>query len=227
MINFFWSYQQVQSAFTPIKYGALYNWYAAVDSRKITSSDDWVVPSQSQYNILWTLLGGSLFCSDKVRETGTTYWNTEGGATNETGFNLRGAGNRNGGTGSFDESIKILTRLSTTTTSGDSYLVYTTSGGSEAMGAGYNFKKMGVSIRLLYVGSGTPTEYVGNDGKRYPVVLIGTQYWVSMNLAETKFRNGDWIPGYDGGVYTPFTNAAWAALTTAGMCVYNDDLSNL
>jgi len=69
--------------------------------------------------------------------------------------------------------------------------------------------------------------YTGNDGKVYRCTKIGTQVWVADNLAETKFRNGDWIPGYDAGVYTPISNAAWAALTTAACCCYNDDTDNI
>jgi len=86
-----------------------------------------------------------------------------------------------------------------------------------------NAGKDGFGIRLLYTGAGTPTSYAGNDGKIYNVVLIGTQYWIAANLAETKYRNGDWITGFDDGTYTPISNANWAALTTEAMCYYSDN----
>ena len=37
---------------TPVNYGALYNWPAATDVRKITSSDDWVIPTLDNMNSL-------------------------------------------------------------------------------------------------------------------------------------------------------------------------------
>ena len=81
-------------------------------------------------------------------------------------------------------------------------------------------KNGGWQIRLLYVGTGTPTNYVGNDGKVYRIVQIGTQYWLADNLAETKYRDGSPIP-----VVTD--NTAWAALTTGARCAYNNDDSNM
>jgi hypothetical protein len=41
------------------------------------------------------------------------------------------------------------------------------------------------------------------------------------------FRDGSWIPGFDGGVYTPIDNATWASATSAMCCAYEDDLSNV
>mgnify|MGYP001559157125 CR=1 FL=1 len=227
-MNFFWSYQQLQSIFTTIKYGYLYNWYAATDSRDISSSDDWVIPSRNNFITMGTYLGGNTVAGGKLKETGLTYWNTPNtGATNEVGFNGRGAGGRFGDSGNFT-NIGTNLFMQNDYTSGDqqcgltydsSTLFYT----STITGA----KKSGYSIRLLYVGAGTPTSYTGNDGKIYRVVLIGSQYWLADNLAETKFRNGDYIHGYEGGTYTPISNGDWAALTSEGMCVYDDDESNM
>jgi len=84
---------------------------------------------------------------------------------------------------------------------------------------------IGHSLRFI-ADSGTPTQAIGNDGKIYPCVTIGNQTWTAANSNETKYRNGDWITGYDGGVYTPISNSAWAALTTGAMCYYDDLESN-
>ena len=95
----------------------------------------------------------------------------------------------------------------------------------------YDERIFGLPLRAIK-GSTTLTHgqtgtYTGNDGKVYRTICIGTQEWLADNLCETKFRNGDWIPGFDGGVYTPFSNAAWAALTTGALCAYNNDWSNV
>jgi uncharacterized protein (TIGR02145 family) len=99
-----------------------------------------------------------------------------------------------------------------------------------------DFKFIGFSIRPVrpattpeqLLADGTACDpYIGNDGKVYRTVKIGTQVWVADNLAETKWSDGTWIAGYDGGTYTPITDAAWAALTTAALCAYDDDLANV
>lgn len=223
------------TVFATIKYGLLYNWYAASDARKITSSDDWVVPTQDQNQILADYLGASGDYSTntvggKLKETGLTHWNSPNtGATNETVFNGRGSGWRLDN-GAFSGIKDKLQSWSSTLWFG-TVAYFTTLSNLDDIFVCKEFSAIevvqGLGIRLLYIGAGTPTSYTGNDGKVYPVVLIGTQYWIAANLSETKYRNGDWITGYDGGVYTPISNAAWAALTTEAMCAYDDDINNI
>lgn len=67
-------------------YGYLYNWYAVTDSRKICPTE-WHVPSDAEWTVLTTYLGGTSVAGDKMRLTGTTYWTSpNSGATNESGF---------------------------------------------------------------------------------------------------------------------------------------------
>ena len=84
-------YRVVSDFFYP-EYGLLYNWYAATDSRNISSSDDWVVPTSTQKDALNTYLGGSTVSGKKLKESGTEYWNTGNTGTNEVSFNGRGGG---------------------------------------------------------------------------------------------------------------------------------------
>lgn len=215
-----------------IKYGLLYNWYAATDSRKISSSDDWVIPSNDDTENGFTLLmhniiSGSYYNFDNgseitygLRTTGSDYWDDTNG-TNIYGFNSTGAGYRfNDGTFSYKN---VQTNF---WCYGDFDIEF----GNVCFITIYNYNlwrggdsyKNANSIRLLYIGSGTPTSYTGNDGKGYDVVAIGTspvQYWLAENLAETKYRNGDLIPEVT-------DNSAWAALTTGALCAYNNDWSN-
>ena len=182
--NFFWSHNSSGG------YGLLYNWYAATSTDKITSSDDWVVPSSAQFNTLATHLGGTSIAGGKMKTIGFTYWlSPNTGATNESGFNGKGAGGRqsNGAfieLNAFDRMWTTDTYTPVSTTYGRVWqLVYNnqefiTPGGSE-------FKE-GRPIRIVYVGIGTPTQYTGNDGYVYKIVLIGTQYWIAQNLRETK-----------------------------------------
>jgi len=101
----------------------------------------------------------------------------------------------------------------------------------------YFSKEVGFSVRLvrpatsfeqdLADGTIIPNAYTGNNGRIYSAVKIGTQVWLSENLAETKYYDGTWIPGYDDGEYTPISNTDWSNLTTGALCAYDNDLSNV
>ncbi len=67
-------------------YGRLYNWYAVADSRNIAPSG-WHVPTNGEWQILIDYLGDKPLAGGKLKETGTTHWQSPNtGATNESGF---------------------------------------------------------------------------------------------------------------------------------------------
>jgi uncharacterized protein (TIGR02145 family) len=86
-------------------YGALYNWYA-VNTGNLCPAG-WRVPSDAEWTILTDFLGGTETSGGKLKETGTSHWNSpNSGATNETGFSAVPAGYRYGyfwGQGTFYE----------------------------------------------------------------------------------------------------------------------------
>ena len=216
--------------FDTFNYGLLYNWYAATDVRNICA-DGWEIPSNAQWDTLRTYLGGTSFAGGKLKETGLVYWGSPNtGATNETGFNARGAGVRQGTDGTFDSIITSGVWFSS-----DSPTLgrcgCASASNSASLFNSFPPKDQGCSMRPIKTTTtlthGQTGTYIGNDGKVYRTICIGTQEWLADNLAETKFRDGSWIPGYDGGVYTPISNAAYAALTTAWVSAYNDDLNNV
>lgn len=238
------------SSVVEVKLGLLYNWFAATDARGFTSAGDFVVPSIADFTDLydtidtydegdqiWPIAGGIL------KSTESEFWESPNiGAINSVNFNMRGSGSRFHNdpdipTASFFGGLKSDAYLWTNETPIDGLVITTDFYFNEEYItlSGYSFLSEGRSIRLvrpaseseLLLADGTAcTPYVGNDGKIYPTVKIGTQVWTAANSAETKYRNGDYIPGFDGGVYTPITNEAWAALTTSALCAYNDNLGN-
>jgi len=73
------------------KYGAFYNGYAVTIGNLCPSG--WHVPSDEEWSVLITYLGGEAVAGGKLREPGTKHWNSpNNGATNETDFSARGGG---------------------------------------------------------------------------------------------------------------------------------------
>lgn len=214
-------------------YGLEYNWFAATDVRNITS-EGWHISSMSEIQVLRDYYGGSTVAGGKLKEIGTTYWNTPNtGADNESKFNGRGTGLRTT-TGLFGAE-KVTSNIWTSTEYpvapyNEAYnyrLTYYTA----AFGGYNNTKTGGLCLRplkdsttLMHGQTGT---YTGNDGKVYRTICIGTQEWLADYLAETRFRNGDIVPWYGANIVDYFTTAEWASLTTAGCCALNNDLSKV
>lgn len=83
-------------------FGKLYNGYVALDDRKI-APEGWHVPSLSEWNTLFTYLGGIQDAANKMKEIGATHWTTTtswdevtytNNSTNESGFTALGSGIR-------------------------------------------------------------------------------------------------------------------------------------
>ncbi len=74
-------------------YGALYNWYV-VNTGNLCPTG-WHVPTDCEWIVLTTYLGGDSIAGCKFKETGLSDWNSPNtGATNETGFTALPGGNR-------------------------------------------------------------------------------------------------------------------------------------
>jgi len=86
-------------------YGVLYNWTAAMDGEASSTTNPsgiqgvcpagWHLPSDAEWTELTDYLGGTSDAGGKLKETGTTHWNSPNtGATNETGFTALPGGYR-------------------------------------------------------------------------------------------------------------------------------------
>jgi len=75
-------------------YGAMYNWFAIGDQRRICPVG-WHVPSDSEWTRLTDYLGGKDIAGMKMKEAGLTHWaSPNSGASNLSGFTALPAGSR-------------------------------------------------------------------------------------------------------------------------------------
>lgn len=85
-------------------FGRLYNWFAVSDSRNLAPVG-WHVATDAEWTTLATFLGGATEAGGKMKETGTTHWNSPNtGANNSSGFTALPAGRREYTDGSFINS---------------------------------------------------------------------------------------------------------------------------
>lgn len=191
---------------------SLYNWYAITDARGICPAG-YHVPTDAEWSTLTTNLGGESVAGSALKITGQFRWGQNIGATNSSGFSAKGMGIRYD-TGVFG-GINAVTEFWTASSSG---------------GYGY-FRRLsalytdvyrniisyneGCSVRLIKNDSTDPGTAEDYDGNVYDTVKIGDQVWMKQNLRVKHFNNGDAIPNVT-------DNAAWAALSTAGMCYYDN-----
>ena len=211
---------------TAIKYGLLYNWYAATDVRNIAAAG-WIVPTKTNFETLQTYLGGQTVSGSPLKEVGLTYWDSDNDdATNSAKFNGRGSFRREN-TGSFAAATFPAGQayyFTQTPNGAAGAISFVLSSSNTQFSLSFRGKKDGQAIRLLKttttLSDGQTGTYTGNDGKVYRTICIGTQEWLADNLCETKYRNGDTIPEVT-------DNSAWAALTTGALCAYNNDWDNV
>jgi uncharacterized protein (TIGR02145 family) len=220
--------KQVQELQRTIKYGNLYNWYAATDVRGIVPSG-WHIPTKVEWETLVTTLGGSTVAGGSMKEIGTVYWTTPNtGASNSSGFNGRGAGMRYGtespgAVGLLQEYGLHWSSTERNSTNGYGAAIWTYTGdflftnsnSADSKQCGYSIRGL-LTDPLGWQEGNTITDY---DGNIYPTVKIGTQVWMAANLIVEHYNNGEPIPNVTDDV-------AWAALTTGGMCYPNKDITN-
>jgi uncharacterized protein (TIGR02145 family) len=134
-------------------YGAMYNWYT-VNTGKLCPSG-WHVPTDAEWTILTTYLGGVSVAGGKLKETGTTHWSINTGADNETGFTAVPGGGR-GDNGMFDLIEDISATWSSTESNSLEALLLYLGGGTSIVGIDYREKFLGLSVRCLSGGLDLP-----------------------------------------------------------------------
>lgn len=129
-------------------YGAMYNWYCVVDKRGLCPKG-WHIPSDSEWEILISYLGGKSVAGSKVKESGTLHWvKPNAGATNESGFTALPSGDRHDD-GSFYDLEWLGYFWASTEKDATTAWSIQLDWGSPVMSRQNNFKKDGFSIRCV------------------------------------------------------------------------------
>jgi uncharacterized protein (TIGR02145 family) len=191
--------------------------------KKSLAPDGWHLPTKEDFEELATYLG--ITAGGKLKETGTVHWDSPNeGATNETGFAVRGSGMR------YDDgtfaNLKASSRLWSSTIYSEfhegmfnvyDYLMrYDQSTLTEDHISSVN----GCPVRLIKDDSTDPETMTDYDGNIYRTVKIGNQVWMASNLKVTHYNDGTPIPEVTDGI-------EWSGLTTGAMCAFNNDWSNV
>lgn len=192
---------------TGIKYGRLYNWYAAVDTRSIAPTG-WHIPTLSEWETLIDYAGGISAAGGSLKEAGSIHWlHSNHVSTDIYSFSALGASylNNNGIFGDrgweIDKASYFLTsNIETDGFVSDIRLYYD----SEDIDTIWSSSvRSGLSVRLIKDNSTNEGDVI-IDGDTYNAVTIGSQVWLQQNLAVKHYQNGDLIgsdfSGTDGAV---------------------------
>lgn len=212
-------------------FGYLYNFYAITGSttQSLTSSDSWSVPTQSDFQTLVNSVSNNARALRLVNTT--TYWNNlNNNATNTSGFSAKGSGfrdtNDNLGFGNLRQSVIYHSKTTWNLDPTKTISLSMDSGSITPLISAltHNNKTGGSSVRLVRNTTpllpGQTGTYIGNDGKSYNTICIGTQEWMSEDLRETEYRNSSPIPNVT-------SQSVWSGLTTGAYCIYNNDSTNV
>jgi uncharacterized protein (TIGR02145 family) len=205
-------------------FGYLYNFYAitGTTTQSLTSNDDWVVPTKANFDTLVSSVGNN---GDSLKLVDvTTYWDSNNiNATNTSGFSAIGNGGRSNFFFTAQKSSSVY-RSITPYNSGGSYVMSLNSSLSTVTVDGAPSHLNGYAIRLVknttVLNPGQTGTYIGNDGKTYNTICIGTQEWMSQDLRETSYRNLSSIPNIA-------NQTIWNVLNSGAYCIYDNNPYNV
>ena len=204
-----------------VEYGLIYNHFAVIDERNI-ANEGWLAMSEDDWIELYNVIPGvdEIEKSRAMCDNNILYWNQLNGSTNSSGMSVRGGTYRESGTGIFGNLTFGITYVTTTPTFTTFCRVVYISAGQQFQPSGFDAPTIGGYVRLLKntttLSNGETGTYTGNDGHIYKTICINGKEYLTENLMETQYRNGDPIPFVE-------DNTEWAALTTGAVCAYNND----
>jgi len=149
-----WCYYKNDTSYNS-KYGKLYNWYAVNKTSngfKNVCPIGWHMPSYSEWTILTDYLGGEKIAGGKMKELGTTNWNSPNkDASNLSLFTGLPGGCRNdvGNYVSFGNYGLWHSSTEHSTISAIKGCYMNSGDGTSGFGGGFSSKRIGYSIRCI------------------------------------------------------------------------------
>jgi len=140
-------------------YGVLYNWTASMAGSAGSTANPsgiqgvcptgWHLPSDAEWTQLTAFLGGESVAGGKLKEIGTSHWNSPNtGATNETGFTALPGGVRGSGGPFYDIGAYGYWWSTTEGSTSNAYYRYVVYDNSDVY-KNYLSKELGFSVRCL------------------------------------------------------------------------------
>ena len=129
-------------------YGKMYNWYAVNNSSGLCP-EGWHVPSDSAWTELTSFLGGTGVAGGKLKESGTSHWNSPNtNASNLSGFTALPGGLRGVGGAFSDKGLAGNWWTSTSVSTGSAWNRNLYCGSAAVNRSSYN-KTFGYSVRCI------------------------------------------------------------------------------
>ena len=221
-------------------YGGLYDWNEAMEYQTTEGSRGicpagWHIPTDGDWNVLSSFLGGDQVAGGKMKEEGTIHWNSPNEmATNSSGFTGLGAGYRYS-TGVFQNLLSFGYFWTSSTDTGGLMISRTLVNFAEMLVRNTNHATSGFSIRCLMdtVPACTPQPDQANAGPDQ-LLLQGTS--VQLQANQPVNGTGTWrVYSGTGGSFadstlnnTMFNGTAGETYQLAWIirnaCGYNSDL---
>ncbi len=214
-------YRKKMIRLTAIHYGLLYNRYVISDPRGIAPAG-WHIPTQAEYDTLFTFLGGISVAGTPLKEAGSLHWNPVNTGNNNTGFTSVGSSFREN-TGVFNTALKIECRVWNSTDYTGTMGRFTRLGYdilTEVTNVNLAYKEFGFALRLIKNDTNDPGTLTDIEDNVYGTVKIGNQVFTKSNFICKHYINGDLIPNVT-------VNATWAGLTSGAWCAYNNNPANM
>lgn len=129
-------------------YGKLYNWYAVNDPRGL-APEGFHIPTSDEWMLLINYLGGNTVAGGKLKEMGTTNWNSPNkDATNSSGFTAVGTGNRTD-LGNFTQFKNSATFWTSSLFYDDFSFLYSINYNSAGANRNNSLKTYGIAVRCI------------------------------------------------------------------------------
>ncbi len=198
-----WCWYNNDSATYAATYGKLYNWYAVNDSRGLAPVN-YHIPSNAEWTRLTDYLGGLSVSGGKLKETGTSHWQSPNtSATNSSGFTALPGGDRNS-SADFGNIGNTGAWWTSSSYSNSEAYIFVQWYYNNNTNNGYWNKKVGTSVRCLRDSTAPNPCYSNSPATSNAITMVvNTVPSVSWNIANVCTGSSTTIATYTNAIGSP------------------------